>query len=264
MKISELNIYPVKSTRQVSLKKSKVLPTGLAHDRKWLLIDQDKQMITARTYSELLQVQAGVERDELKITASLESFTFQAEKEEKEVSFQFFNEQLRGKYFSKEADLWFSEYLGIPCRLIHQQEVFRPMLEKRGGRPGDQVNYGDEAPILLIGEGSLKDLNTRLEDPVTMGHFRPNIVVGGSKPYAEDHWKLIRIGDCEFEVVQACRRCVFTTIDPVTRKKNKRGEPLRTLAGYRKVADGGVAFGMHLVPRKLGEIRVGDALEVLK
>ncbi|MDW3197596.1 MAG: MOSC domain-containing protein [Cytophagales bacterium] len=264
MKVSELNIYPIKSTRQVSLQKSKVLATGLAHDREWLLIDHNQELITARDYPRLLQVRTQVEKNKLKIATPLESFTFQDPEEDPEISFRFFNEQLCGKIYSRAANQWFSDYLGITCQVIHQKEVFRPMLEKRGGKAGDQVNYGDEAPILLIGQGSLDDLNSRLESPVTMGHFRPNIVINDAKPYEEDQWKRIRIGVCEFDVAQVCRRCVFTTIDPITQEKNKRGEPLRTLAGYRKVADGGVAFGMHLIPRKLGEIQKGNEVIVVK
>lgn len=264
MNIAELNIYPVKSTAQVKLKKSRILPTGLEHDREWLLIDQNKELVTARAYPRLLQVRTGLEKYKLKISTPLESFSFQGEGKEDEIGFQFFNEKLNGIPYSDAANQWFSDYLGIECQLIHQKEVFRPMLEKRGGEQGDRVNFGDEAPILLIGQGSLEDLNSRLEHPVTMGHFRPNIVISGTDPYEEDTWKLIRIGNCEFKVAQVCRRCVFTTIDPVTQVKSKTGEPLRTLAGYRKVADGGVAFGMHLIPRKFGEIRVGDTLEILK
>lgn len=264
MNIAELNIYPVKSTAQVKLKKSAVLPTGLELDREWLLVDQNKELVTARAYPRLLQVRTGMEKNKLKITIPLESFSFQSESAGEEVILQFFNEQLNGFTYSSAASQWFSDYLGIECQLIHQKEVFRPMLEKRGGELGDRVNFGDEAPILLIGQGSLDDLNSRLEHPVTMGHFRPNIVISGTDPYEEDDWKMIRIGSCEFKVAQVCRRCVFTTIDPVTHEKSKTGEPLRTLAGYRKVADGGVAFGMHLIPRKFGEIRVGDTLEILE
>ncbi len=264
MHVTELNIYPVKSTHQVSLKKSEVLQTGLAHDREWLLIDENKELITARTYPRLLQVRSRVEKNGLKISTPLENFVFQNDGEDEEVTIQFFKEKISGKSFSAVADQWFSDYLGISCQLVHQKDLFRPMLEKRGGHAGDQVNFGDEAPILLIGEGSLQDLNTRLKTPVTMRHFRPNIVIEGTEPYEEDHWKWIRVGTCEFEVAQVCRRCVFTTIDPITQEKHKQGEPLKTLSGYRRVEDGGVAFGMHLIPRKLGEVRVGDQVDLVK
>lgn len=263
MNVTELNIYPIKSTRQVKLDKSIVLSTGLAHDREWLLIDQNQELITARAYPRLLQVQSQVANNKLKITKPLESFTFKAEENGETMTFQFFNEQLSGIPYAEAASQWFSDFLGISCQLIHQSDVFRPMLEKRGGQTGDRVNYGDEGPILLISQASLDDLNSRLESPVTMGHFRPNIVVDGTEPYAEDQWKQVRIGECEFKVAQVCRRCVFTTIDPKTQEKDKKGEPLRTLAGYRKVADGGVALGMHLIPRKLGEISLSDKLAII-
>ena len=118
-------------------------------------------------------------------------------------------------------------------------------------------------PILLILEASLEDLNARLENPVSMRNFRPNIVVKGCDSFEEDIWKRIKIGECEFRVVQKCERCVFTTIDPDTLEKNKKAEPLRTLANYRRTSGNDVAFGVHMIPEKLGTIRLGDQVEVI-
>ena len=264
MKVSALHIYPIKSTGQVPLQTSKILSTGLEHDREWLLIDANQKLMTARDYPELLRIRSHVQRNQLVVRTPLESHAFQSNIFRKKVTFQFFNEQLSGKHFSDQANEWLSDYLGVKCQLVHQKGTPRPMLEKRGGESGDQVNYGDEAPILLLGEESLAELNGRLEKPVTMTHFRPNIVVQGSEAFAEDQWKLIRMGDCEFKVAQACQRCVFTTIDPTTLEKDRSGEPLKTLARYRKGPAGGVIFGVHLIPRKRGEIKVGDVVEVLE
>lgn len=263
MNVSELNIYPVKSTKAQSLTSSSVGSEGLSDDRKWLLIDEKNQLITGRDYPALLKLSTSVANETLTIDSPGGSIHFHAETEG-EADFQFFSEQLKGSFYSKEADHWFSDYLDITCRLIYQNEIPRSVLEKRGGKTGDTMNYGDEAPILLIGEASLQELNGRLEKPIIMAHFRPNIVIKGSDAYAEDHWKVIRIGSVEFQVAQACKRCVFTTIDPVTLEKSSSGEPLRTLAAYRKHAEGGVAFGVHLIPRKLGKISVGDEAEVLQ
>lgn len=244
------------------LKTANVQPVGLENDRRWLLIDQDNRLITARDYPALLQVQAQVLENTLAIRTSYAHKVFINDHPGSGLSFQFFNEQLEGITYSTEADAWFSDLLGISCRLVYQADVPRDMLEKRGGKPGDRVNYGDEAPILLIGDGSLEDLNAKLDKSVTMTHFRPNIVVKGCKPFAEDHWNQIRVGSCEFKVAQACHRCVFTTIDPITFEKDPKGEPLRTLSGYRK-SERGVRFGVHLIPRKLGMIKVGDGISIM-
>ena len=48
-----------------------------------------------------------------------------------------------------------------------------------------QVAFQDMFPYLLMSEASVEDLNTRLEKPVTLNNFRPNIVVSECEPYAE-------------------------------------------------------------------------------
>jgi uncharacterized protein YcbX len=93
-----------------------------------------------------------------------------------------------------------------------------------------------------------------------MVRFRPNIVVDGvDEPFAEDEWKLIRIGDVELRFGEHCDRCVLTTIDPATLAGSS--EPTRTLARYRQW-DHQVFFGIRLVPVTTGTVSVGDALTV--
>ena len=100
-----------------------------------------------------------------------------------------------------------------------------------------------------------------------MNRFRPNIVVEGCEAFDEDQWRNISIGDVEFETVKICSRCILTTIDPNTGTKDENGEPLKTLSQYRKNVNGvkdekGVFFGMNLIPRSLGKIRVGDTISI--
>lgn len=47
----------------------------------------------------------------------------------------------------------------------------------------------------MLNAESVNDLNTRIDEPVIPLIFRPNFVVSGASPYAEDNWKWIRIGD---------------------------------------------------------------------
>ena len=124
-----------------------------------------------------------------------------------------------------------------------------------------EVSFADGYPQLLIGTASLEDLNSRLDKPVAMGRFRPNIVVTTREPFVEDTWQRVRIGDCEFDVVKRCARCVFTTVDPDTGVKNADGEPLKTLRGFRlDRAERGVLFGVNLVPRSTGRLEAGQGL----
>jgi uncharacterized protein YcbX len=126
--------------------------------------------------------------------------------------------------------------------------------------PEDRVHLADGFPFLLISEASLEDLNSRLDEPLPMNRFRPNLVVRGVEPFAEDGWKNIRIGEMSFRVAKPCARCAITTVNQTTGQKGK--EPLTTLAAFRKV-NGEVMFGQNLIHESPGILRVGDGVEVL-
>jgi uncharacterized protein YcbX len=121
------------------------------------------------------------------------------------------------------------------------------------------VGFADAYPFMLLSEASLADLNTRLETPLDMARFRPNIVIAGTTPYAEDGYTRVRIGEISFRGPKRCERCVITTVDPDTGLSGR--EPLRTLAKYR-LEDQKVWFGMNLIHDNLGLLRVGDAVDL--
>jgi uncharacterized protein YcbX len=118
-----------------------------------------------------------------------------------------------------------------------------------------RVSFADGFPFLMISEESLADLNRRLADPLPMNRFRPNLVVAGGEPYAEDGWERIEIGGVRLRVVKPCARCLVTTTDQATGERGS--EPLRTLATYRKV-NGEVMFGQNVVHENAGHLRTGD------
>ncbi len=137
---------------------------------------------------------------------------------------------------------------------------FRPV-DPDYGKPGDRVGLADGFPFLLISEASLADLNARLEQPLPMNRFRPNLVIGGCEPFAEDGWSRVRIGSITFRVVKPCSRCAITTVDQTTAVAGK--EPLRTLARFRKVGDK-VLFGQNLIHDGTGTLRTDDPVEILQ
>jgi uncharacterized protein YcbX len=160
-----------------------------------------------------------------------------------------------------EAAAWLSEFLGTDCRLVcFAREAVRPV-DRVYAEASDQVGFADGFPFLLISQASLDDLNARLAQPVPMLRFRPNLVIGGSEPYAEDDWRRIRIGDLTFRVAKPCSRCIIPTIDPATARRGS--EPLRTLMSYRR-RDNKVYFGQNLVHDAVGRLAVGMPVEVLE
>jgi uncharacterized protein YcbX len=91
-----------------------------------------------------------------------------------------------------------------------------------------------------------------------MNRFRPNLVVAGSAPFAEDEWRTIQIGGIPMQVVKPCARCVVTTTDQATGRRDG-DEPLRTLATFRR-RDSKVMFGQNVVHYGTGTLRVGDGV----
>ena len=264
--ISELISYPIKSGKGMRIAKSNVTFLGLQYDRHWAVFDKEGKALTARTHPALLDLHCRADSEGITITYSgtevglLTWPSLSNGNEDVHVhSYRAF-----GNKVSDELDKWISTLLGTSCRLLSvNSKRQRPVLPKHGGTEGDSVGFNDQAPILIISEASLNDLNRRIGEEFHMDRFRPNIVVSGCKAYEEDSWKIIQVGEVRLRIIQQCERCVFTTIDPVTKEKHASAEPLTTLAKYRIGPRGGLVFGVHAVPLNEGVIMAGDLINVL-
>jgi uncharacterized protein len=262
--LSSLCIYPLKSCAPLPVACAEVQPRGLQHDRRWLLVDADGRFITGRQESQLTLVQA---------TPTATGIRFAAAGHEAidvplpatgaaRLDVTIWGSQVSAACAGEFADRWFSRVLQHPLRLVHMDALAHRAIDDARAQPGDEVGFADGYPLLLISAAALDALNARLPAPVTMDRFRPNLVVDGVAAHAEDGWRRIRIGGVEFDVVKACIRCVFTTVDPANGRRDPDGEPLRTLLGYRRGSKG-VSFGQHLIPRGHGVLRIGDPVCVL-
>jgi len=265
MELTEINIYPIKSTRRIALDESDVLPRGLPWDRRWMLVDAQGKFMTARKHPTLAVVETRLDDATLHVSVTGQpELVLPLQTEARDFTkVTIWRDQCDAIPAGADADAWFSDYLGVECHLVQMSDDRVRGVDPDYGNPGDEVSFADGFPMLLITEASLNDLNTRLEHPVSMRRFRPNLVVDGDRPYAEDNWHRIRIGEVEFEGVKNCSRCIFTTIDPDTGIKNPATEPLRTLSQYRRRPEGGVYFGQNLIPRSGGKVRVGDKIELI-
>jgi uncharacterized protein YcbX len=162
-----------------------------------------------------------------------------------------------------EVDQWLSAAIGKPCRLVHLDDPARRKVAERYRLADETVTFADAFPVLLTSLDSLLDLNTRLASPIPISRFRGNIVVAGGQAWAEDSWRIIRIGTATFRMPKPCDRCIVTTIDQDTATRPDKAEPLRTLATFRR-DQRGVMFGQNLIPLTQGQITVGDQLDVLE
>ncbi len=258
--LSGLYVYPIKSCAGISLQKSELGATGLRHDRRWMLVDETGEFMSQRAHPRMALISTSVSGEHLTVGApGMPDLEIPLRQEDENlVDVSVWGDANRGATVGEEADRWFREFLQFPCRLVRKQEDEPRLVDSSYAVSGDQVSFADGFAFLLISEASLEDLNGRLADPLPMNRFRPNFVVDGCDPYAEDGWGRLRVGSVPFRVAEACPRCAVTTVDQRTGARGK--EPLRTLATYRK-SEGEVFFGRNLIHDASGTVRVGDPIE---
>jgi uncharacterized protein YcbX len=261
--LTGIHYYPVKSLRGLSPHRHAVTRLGLANDRRWMLIDADHRFVTQREHSALALVAAELRGEDLVITApGCSPLVLPPPKDDGPgVQVTVWQDRVTALDTGDVARRWFSDYLGIPVRLVYFPDAELRQVDPAYARPGDATAFSDGFPFLLISEASLAELNRRLEVPLPMRRFRPNLVVAGCEPFAEDRWRRIRVGAIEFRVVKPCSRCAITTIDPETAERSP--EPLRTLVTFRR-RDKKVYFGQNLIHDGVGTLQLGDTLEVLE
>jgi len=262
LRVTELWTYPVKSCRGVALDHASVEARGLRWDRHWMVVDTSGRFLTQRDLPAMATIVPTVTAAALVLRApGRPDLVLPHGPAGDQAVVTVWGDTVEARTVSAAADRWLSQHLGVGCRLVRFPEDARRPVDPTYGAPGDETAFSDGFPLLLIGQGSLDALNSRLAQPLPMRRFRPNLVVAGAPPHAEDDWRRIRIGAITLRVVKPCSRCVITTVDP-DQGVRAGAEPLETLATYRR-RDGRVYFGQNVIPDGAGEIRVGDPVEVL-
>jgi uncharacterized protein len=277
MRLTGLAIYPVKSTAIRAVDTARVLLGGLESDRTWMVVDGDGVMVTARETHALFRIVADTPATDptlgqgLRLRASEMPDLLLNHPNGERVRTKVFGQQLEGIPAGREADAWLRAVLGREdVRLVWCDEPTRRRLDPHHSRPGDFTAFADGYPVTIASLASLHRLNHwiaegavgRGEDPtppLPMQRFRPNLVVDGDEPFAEDGWSSVVIGDVRFRAAKLNARCVMTTLDPDSLETGK--EPIRALAKHRLV-DRKTLFAVNLIPDTTGQISVGDPVEV--
>ncbi len=261
--LSALIDYPIKACRGFEVDETNVERMGLEHDRRMMVVTPEGRFLTQREYPKLALVTPSISGEKLTLAAPMmDGVTFPILKSGPTCLVDIWHSKgVSAVDQGERAAEWFSDWLGTSVRLVHIADGYlRHLNQKYAIKPDDHTGFADGYPILLISEESLADLNSRLETPLPMNRFRPNVVVKGCEPFAEDTWNRIKIGGLELAVVKPCARCMVTTIDKETLAKSK--EPLKTLASYRKQGSG-VMFGQNAIPLNESRLRRGMNVEIL-
>ncbi|MCU1416419.1 MAG: hypothetical protein JWP32_593 [Schumannella sp.] len=267
--LTGLRRYPVKSFRGEDLDSARIEPWGLVGDRRWMVVDDAAEAVTAREVHGMLRIVPELLDGGLRLTtAGAEPLVVDTPRSPTG-DVQIWDDTVVAASAGPLADAWLSAVLGLSVHLVYLDDPTRRPANPAFSRPGDVVSFADGYPMLLASQNSLAQLNDWIaegprpdEGPLPMNRFRPNLIVSGAAPFAEDGWTRIRIGDATFRVVKGCSRCVLTTLDPIT--GDKQMEPITTLARHRRF-DGKTWFATNLIPDDAGAtLHIGDEVEVLE
>ena len=264
IKIQDLYIYPVKSLGGIRVEQAVLEERGLQFDRRWMLVDENNRFFSQREMSRLALFSLSQHNSGFKIQARF------AEEAEFDIPFKIQEgksiqvtvwDDLCSAIEYVEGSNWFSKQLDIKCKLVYMPDSTDRFVEREYAMNNEIVSFSDGYPLLLIAQESLDDLNERLQVPIGMQRFRPNIVTIGSKAFEEDIWKQIRINDIEVGIAKACARCVIPSINPATAEIEK--EPNATLSKFRK-RDNKIYFGQNLLHKNGGLVSCGNEVKVIE
>lgn len=260
-RLSEIWIYPIKSLGGIRLRSSKVLGKGLEFDRRWMLIDATNTFMSQRLIAELAL---------FKLEPTATGFVISLQDNSIELSYQngyllkaikahVWDDEVVVYEVSEAHSRWFSDQLGVSCKLVCFPEENERNVDPRYATENDHVSLADGYPFLIIGQASFDDLNSRLEEPILMNRFRPNLVFTGGTPFEEDSWSYFTVGKNRFKGVKPCARCVLITVNQENGEKGK--EPLATLSTYRK-RENKIYFGQNVLTIDHDKIQEGDEIKI--
>jgi len=268
-RLTEIWLYPVKSLGGIPVDRWRLDEFGLFLDRRWMVVDLEGNFLTQRKYPQMARIapallDLGGQQGKVLVLSHPEvgavevpAADFQAPR----LTVTVWSDRVKAVPLGGTADEWLSEAIGVSCRLVWFPDDVMRQVDTRYADKGERTAFSDGFPLLLIGQGSLDDLNRRLPAPVPMRRFRPNLVVSGAAPYAEDGWQGIAIGGMGLRVVKPCSRCIITTVDPDTGRYSGK-EPLKTLATYRRRGNR-IYFGQNVIHEGAGELAVGMPVRVI-
>lgn len=259
MIVSKLFIYPIKSLGGISVTEAEMDGRGLRYDRRYMLITPDGQAMTQHKHPQMALVEVSIDkqgekgnclnvwhrhRPDAMLTIPMDGPTTC---EGASIPVTIWEDRgVLAIPVSEEADQWFSSALNEACQLVFMPPTTHRPVDPAYAQHGECIGFTDGYPYLIIGQASLDDLNQRLAHPIEMRQFRPNIVVNGSEPYAENDWTELWIGDQTFYPGAPCGRCMLVNLNPQTGQHSH--EPLKTLATYRH-QNGMVVFGQYVLAK---------------
>ena len=198
-RIARLFVYPVKSCAGVELQQAELTETGLDLDRAWMVVDERGDFVTQRELPRMALIRPQLKQYEVVLRApGMLALHLQIESVEAPVKVRVWKDEVAAYDMGDVAAQWFSDFLGRKLRLVRfDPEHRRPSSTKWTGGAEALNQFSDGYPLLVLGEGSLAELNERLaragHAPVGIERFRPNIMLAGLEAHDEDRVERLAI-----------------------------------------------------------------------
>jgi hypothetical protein len=255
-RIARLFVYPVKSCAGVELTESVLTETGLDLDRAWMVVDGAGEFVTQRELPRMALVRVQLKHSEVVLRApGMLALHLSIDAVEEPVKVRLWNDEVSAFDMGQVAAQWFTDFLGRKLRLVRFDPEFRRLSSRKWTGEVEALNqFADGFPLLVVSEGSLGELNRRLQAdglaPVGIERFRPNIVLAGLEPHDEDRFDVIGIGadgEVQLRPVKPCPRCPIPDVDPATGEMG--AQVSGALRAYRanELLNGAVSFGVNAI-----------------
>ena len=268
MRVSALNIYPLKSGRGIPLKEAEIGREGLVGDRRWMITDPSSRFITQRELPQLATLVAEPQAASLRLSMGGEVLDVAHPAAEHRLEVVVWKSTVNAAVCDEATNATLSNWLGQEVRLVFFDPQASRTASSEWAGPDSPVTFSDGYQILVTTTGSLAALHADMqrhgEAPVTMDRFRPNIVLDHDEPWAEDGWASIEIGGIVLSLVKPCARCIMTTQDQLTGSR-EGANPMPAMGRIRMSADRrvpGPLFGWNAVPLDTGRVSIGMEVTV--
>ncbi len=218
--VTGLNIHPIKSCRSLSVDRISLDQYGVADDRRLMVVDSSGRFVSQRKFpilatvtacyvsegddGRVLTVSAPSAGSELRLTPVMVG---------PRVPCTVWGTNVQLVDQGDEAATWFSNLIGLSglYRLVgcgkcdggYDRRVDNLPSSLKHRLPPMSVSLADAAPVSIVSQESLEDLNTRMrslyDTEVPLNRFRINIEIEGvNGAFEEDKWLLVRVGEVPF------------------------------------------------------------------
>lgn len=269
--LEEIWIYPVKSCAGIRLHSVELLPEGLEWDRTWMVVDARGEFVSQRELPRMALIQPRLRMGQLELRApGMLTLHLALEAAEAPCRVRVWDDELPAYDMGDLAAQWFTDFLGPdlrpgmgPLRLVRFDPEVRRLspLAWTGGVEAP-TTFSDGYALLVLSRAALDGLNARLQalgqPPVDARRLRPNLVLGGVGPHAEDGLRALTLKadgappdapTVQLELVKPCARCTIPDVDPQQGVRDDRVSPvLRTYRADERLK-GAITFGMNAIVR---------------